>query len=279
MKYLISIIITLLTNDLFSQKVMYSELTDTNWDIYAISTEDGIIKKITNDSLKDFQSDYSIRNGSIVFDSYRDENSRNIFTYNSKGELNQLTHLKTRDGHPVWSPDGNKIAFQSSRTGNPEVFVMDSNGENVKQLTFNEAFDGIPKWSPNGQLLAFNSNRNGYPNVFTLNQETKELKQITSNESYNFIQDWISKTAVLIITDVAEKRQMQILEIKKGSTIRTIPTDGDVTYARCNMNGQIVFTQKTNDGEVNVFLMNIENGNIRQLTDSSNKKRFPAFME
>jgi TolB protein len=66
-----------------------------------------------------------------VFDSYRDKNSRNIFTLNvSNGEIIQLKNLETRDGHPVWSPDGNKIAFQSSRTGNPEVFIMDINGKN-----------------------------------------------------------------------------------------------------------------------------------------------------
>ncbi|TJY37765.1 TolB family protein [Pontimicrobium aquaticum] len=280
MKYSILIITVLLTNNLFSQKVIYSELNNNNWDLYSLSTENGIIKRITKDSLKDFQSDYSNVHGNIIFDSYRDNNTRNIFTLNSKtNELNQLTYLKTRDGHPVWSPDGSKIAFQSSRTGNPEVFVMDSNGENVEQLTFNKEFDGIPKWSPNGKLLAFNSNRNGSPNIFTLNLETKEMIQITSNESYNFVQDWISQSKIIIITDVNEKRQLQILDIKLGSIIKTITTEGDVTYARCNKNGQIVFIQKATSGEVNVFLTDIKKNNIKQLTYSKNEKRFPVFMD
>ena len=39
MKYLILIILTLLTNSGYSQKVLYAELNDTNWDIYSISLE------------------------------------------------------------------------------------------------------------------------------------------------------------------------------------------------------------------------------------------------
>jgi Tol biopolymer transport system component len=259
--------------------VLYSELINNNWDIYSTSTEDGTTIRITSDSLKDLQSDFSVVRNSIVFDSYRNNNSRNIFTYNvANGEIIQLTNLDTRDGHPVWSPDGSKIAFQSSRTGNPEVFVINYNGENVEQLTFNEEFDGIPKWSPDGRLLAFNSNRDDSPNVYILNLETKEQTQVTSNESYNFIQDWVSQKEILIITDVGEKRQMQVVGTT-GNLIKTIPTEGNVTYARCNRNGQIVFTQKTNSGVLNVFLTEYENNNIKQLTNSVNEKRFPAFME
>ena len=155
---------------------------------------------------------------------------------------------------------------------------MNYNGENVKQLTFNEEFDGIPKWAPDGRMLAFNSNRDGSPNVYVFNLETKECLQVTENENYNFVQDWVSKRELLIIADEAEKRQMQVVDIK-GKLIRTIPTEGNVTYARCNKNGQIVFTQKTNSGEINVYLTGCENNFIKQLTNSVNEKRFPAFME
>lgn len=264
---------------MYSQKVLYSELINNNWDIFYTSADKGSTIRITADSLKDLQSDFSKIRNSIVFDSYRYNNSRNIFTYNvANGEIIQLTNLDTRDGHPVWSPDGSKIAFQSSRTGNPEVFVMNYEGENVEQLTFNEEFDGIPKWSPDGRLLAFNSNRDNSPNVYILNLETKEQTQVTSNESYNFIQDWVSQKEILIITDVGEKRQMQVVGTT-GNLIKTIKTEGNVTYARCNRNGQIVFTQKTNSGVLNVFLTEYENNSINQLTNSVNEKRFPAFME
>ena len=114
--------------------------------------------------------------------------------------------------------------------------------------------------------------------MFTLNVETKELIQVTFNEYYNFIQDWVSQNEILIITDVFEKRQLQVIDLK-GRVVKTIVTDGNVTYARCNRNGQIVYTEKTISGEFNVYLTDIKTNKFKQLTDSKNEKRLPAFME
>lgn len=270
----------LLTIGSYGQTILFSEKVDNNWDLYLTVVEDGASRRITTDSLRDFQSDFTKVHQTLVFDSYRDHDTRNIFTMDTAtGKIGQLTNLDTRDGHPVWSPDGSKIAFQSSRTGNPEVFVMDRRGSNIKQLTSDPAFDGIPKWSPNGGLLAFNSNRDGNPNVYTLNLMSLEVVQITANHSYNFIQDWVSDAEILIITDVNQKRQLQILDSITGSLVQTIATEGNVTYARCNEMGQVVFTQKMDDGSINVFLMDIKNGELKQLTDSNGEKRFPTFMK
>jgi Tol biopolymer transport system component len=269
-----------MTFGLYGQTVLFSEKVNDNWDLYLTVVEDGSLQRITTDSLRDFQSDFTKVHQAIVFDSYRDHDTRNIFTMDTAtGMISQLTNLDTRDGHPVWSPDGSRIAFQSSRTGNPEVFVMDRKGGNIEQLTSDPSFDGIPKWSPNGSLLAFNSNRDGTPNVYILNFTPRKIIQITANESYNFIQDWVSDTEILIITDVNQKRQLQILDSTTGSLVQTIATKGHVTYARCNEMGQVVFTQKMDDGSINVFFLDIKNGELKQLTDSNGEKRFPTFMK
>lgn len=262
-----------------SQSVLFSENNNGNWDLFSINLAKGeVINRVTKDSLKDFQSDYCSCKNKIVFDSYRDKNTRNIFTLDLKtNELIQLTELETRDGHPVWSPNCKNIAFQSSRNGNPDVYIMDSLGGNIEQLTFDNSFDGIPKWSPNGKFLAFNSNRTGSPNIFMLNNKTKEKIQITVDEKYNFVQDWVSSTKLLIITDASEKRQMQIVDIE-DNTIKNLPTDFDVTYARYK-NGNIVFTQKNKENIVQLYLMNLDNLKEKQLTNTKGEKRFPTFVE
>jgi len=261
-----------------AQTVLFSENINNNWDIYSINPINGEVDRITKDSFKDFQSDYCISNNNIVFDSYRDKNSRNIFSLNLKtNELLQLTQLETRDGHPVWSPDCHQIAFQSSRNGGSNVYIMNSKGENIEQLTFNGSFDGIPKWSPNGKYIGFNSSRTGSPNVFLLNIKTKELKQMTGDEQHNFIQDWLSDNQLLIITDESKKRQMQILDIKVKATIN-VPTEFDVTYARTDKNRNIVFIQKNNKEEEQLYLMALDDLVQKQLTNTKGEKRFPAFM-
>tara|TARA_R110002073_G_scaffold108336_5_gene243462 strand:- start:34661 stop:35509 length:849 start_codon:yes stop_codon:yes gene_type:complete len=278
-KYLSFTILFLLASNLYSQNILYAELKNKNWDIYSFSLKNGITKRMTKNSLKDFQSDYSNAQNKIVFDSYRDKNTRNIFTLNIQNKkITQLTALQSRDGHPVWSSNGSRIAFQSSRTGDSEVFIMDSRGKKIQQMTFSNGFDGIPKWSPDDKLLAFNSSRSGSPNIYTIDLKSKETHQITSDSSSSFVQDWISQTEILIITTVSERRQMQVLDIKSNKRIN-IKTEGNVTYARCNKNNEIVFTQKATTGEVNVFLINPDGSNLRQLTNSKYEKRFPAFFK
>jgi TolB protein len=279
MKQLLFCFFIFTSYSVYSQSVLFSENNNGNWDLFSIDLTKGeVIHRVTNDSLKDFQSDYCSCKNKIVFDSYRDKNTRNIFTLNLKtNELIQLTKLETRDGHPVWSPNCKNIAFQSSRNGNPDVYIMDSLGKNIEQLTFDNSFDGIPKWAPNSKFLAFNSNRTGSPNIFLLNNKTKEKIQITVDEKYNFVQDWVSNTKLLIITDVSEKRQMQIVDIEDNTT-KNLPTDFDVTYARYK-NGKIIFTQKNKEGMVQLYLMTIDNLKQKQLTNTKSEKRFPAFME
>ena len=101
--------------------------------------------------------------------------------------------------------------------------------------------------------------------------------KITVDEKHNFVQDWVSNTKLLIITDISKKRQMQILDIEDNTT-KNLPTDFDVTYARYK-NGNIIFTQKNKENIVQVYLITIDNLKQKQLTNTNNEKRFPAFMK
>tara|TARA_R110000868_G_scaffold304437_1_gene564965 strand:- start:17432 stop:18076 length:645 start_codon:yes stop_codon:yes gene_type:complete len=205
-------------------------------------------------------------------DSYRGNNTRNIYTLDlNTDELIQLTELETRDGHPVWSSDCRRIAFQSSRNGNPDVYIMVNNVENVMQLTYHSSFDGIPKWSPDNKFIAFNSRRTGSPNVFLLNVNTKEEIQLTNDGKFNFIQDWLTDTELLFITDVDEKRQLQTLDIKKN-TVKDLPTDFDVTYARSNMKGNIILSQKNMSDEIHLYSLDLNSLLIKKIFATNGEK-------
>lgn len=64
-------------------------------------------------------------------------------------------------GSPAWSPDGSHIAF-AAQIGTleedqrlTEIYVTRADGADVRRLTTNEALDGSPSWSPDGERIAF----------------------------------------------------------------------------------------------------------------------------
>ena len=95
----------------YSQSVIFSKKNyNSNWDLYSIDLNTGVIDRITKDSLRDFQSDYCGYQNKIVFDSFRENNTRSIFSLNLEtNELILLTKLVTRkakkNSPPLWNSD------------------------------------------------------------------------------------------------------------------------------------------------------------------------------
>lgn len=262
-----------------AQKIIYSELQKENWDLILHDLNDDSKEVIFSSPEKDFQSDYSEKTELLVFDSYRDNNSRNLFTGNLKSRtLNQLTHLDSRDGHPVWSVDGKYIAFQSMRDGNPEVYLMKINGSEVKRITHSLGFDGIPKWSPNQKQLAFNSSRSGNPGIYLYELKNEKEQPLLVDEQRNFVQDWISENRLLITSSTSGLQKLHTLDLTtKEKTL--IETEYEVTYARTNANkSQIVFTCIMETGKSIVYIMDLLNGDVKAVTDNSTERRFPTFI-
>jgi Tol biopolymer transport system component len=262
----------------FGQSILFSQNVSDNWDIYLLDAKENSVERLTKNSKRDFQADFSARTKLIIFDSYRENDARNIFSLNLKTKkIRQITFLKTRDGHPVWSSDGQKIAFQSSRTGDSEVFVMKKSGSKIRQITNNAGFDGIPVWSPDDKKLAFNTSRHGNPDVYIYDFKSQKQIRVTTGSSADFIQDWSRKdNSLLILSDHNGKNHLYKKDLAKNS-LTPLKTAYEVTYARFDKRGEkIVFTAKTARG-VNIFVMNSDGSGLRQLTDSETDKRFPAF--
>ncbi len=269
----------LFTVPVHSQKIIYSELQNGNWDLVLHDLNEDTRKVLYSSPEKDFQSDYSVATERFIFDSYRDNNTRNLFSGDLEGKtLKQLTDLDSRDGHPVWSSDGKLIAFQSMRDGNPEVYLMKNDGAEIQRITNSPGFDGIPKWSPNQKYLVFNSSRSGYPGIYINNLTTKEERPILVNKHRNFVQDWLSENTLLITSTESGFQKLYVLDLITMEK-SPIETEYEVTYARANAaQSQIVFTCLVEVEKSIVYIMNLSNGDIKPVTGSSTERRFPTFV-
>jgi TolB protein len=262
-----------------AQTVIYSELQNDNWDLLLHDLRTNEKKVLFSSSENDFQSDYSLQAELLVFDSYRDNKSRNIFIGDlTTNSIKQLTNLKTRDGHPVWSPDGTYIAFQSMRDRNPEVYLMSNDGSEIQRITNSPGFDGIPKWSPDQKFLAFNSSRSGNPGIYLYDLEKGEERPILVDTHRNFVQDWISDNHLLITSTESGLQKMYVLDLVAKEK-RLIETDYEVTYARVSADkSRIVFTCLVEEGKSIVYMMDWPSKILKEITDNSTERRFPTFI-
>lgn len=71
----------------------------------------------------------------------------------------RLTPTESRNWAGRTSPDGSRLAFVSSRDGDYEVYVVDYGGDEPTNLTGHPDYDIVGAWSPDGRRFAFMSTR------------------------------------------------------------------------------------------------------------------------
>jgi tol-pal system beta propeller repeat protein TolB len=141
-----------------------------------------------------------------------------------------------------WSPNGQKIAFTSHLSGNYEVYVMNTDGSDLKQLTFIGATTYGSAWSPDGKHIAFTSTQSGTEEVYVMSADGSNTKRLS----------W---------TSYFEKSQ------PKAYNKNPV----------WSPDGQYIAFASARSGEQEIFLMNADGSDPKQITDSEGMKDFPSW--
>lgn len=209
--------------------------------------------------------------GRILFTSKHDGNA-DVYVMNADGSnvLNLTNHL-AKDDMAAWSPDGQRIAFVSNRDGNDEIYLMNGDGTNVVHLTHSPTRDWAPAWSPGGNQLVFMSDRLGDwrdPNwqLFVIDVETGAESRFTDTMVAGgmYGPDW-SPDGEKILFSSGNWDALQIFVIDKDGENKTLLGAG--TGAVWSPNGQqIAFLKIGSHGNHQIYVMNIDQTDMRQIT-------------
>jgi Tol biopolymer transport system component len=212
-----------------------------NSDIYIMDANGGTdVQRLTTDpAYEDFPA-WSPDGTQIVFASYRDGDSDLYVMDADGGNVEQLTDVGTGawDHNPTWSPDGTRIAFRRTLciSCNSYIYVMDADGGNVHQpMDAGNWSDTSPTWSPDGTRIAFARFQDGYAALYVMGADGTNVQQLTDVPGIDDSPAW--------------------------------SPDGTRIAFRSNRDGDGDLDEVGDDGDFDIYVMDTDGGNLKQLTD------------
>lgn len=149
------------------------------------------------------------------------------------------------DIDPQWSPDRKEIIFGSTRGGGPpDIYIMNADGSNVRQLTNDPNFETSPSFSLDAKKIIFSRMINGQMQIFTMNADGSNVKQLTDSSGGTQ-------------TDAG---------FLSGNEEPVFSPDGT----------KILF-DSNRTGKSQIYTMNTDGSNQKQLTVSNGNDRYPVW--
>jgi len=240
-------------------------------EIYVSDYDGANPRRITINRTMNITPSWSPDGRSIAYTSYRsgvpDILISNIFA----GTMESPAKGVGQNFLPVFSPDGTKIAFMSNRDGNNEIYVMNRDGSDVRRLTNNPAIDVTPTWSPTGTQIAFTSERTGTPQIYVVGADGAGLRKISS-ESYADRATWSPApyNEIAFTAKTGPGFDIKILSIATGETRQITFGEGSNESPAWSPNGRHMAFVSTRAGRSQVFTVDRDGRNLRQLTKEGN---------
>ncbi|HVS16933.1 MAG TPA: Tol-Pal system beta propeller repeat protein TolB [Thermoanaerobaculia bacterium] len=170
---------------------------------------------------------------------------------------------------PSFSPDGRRLAFTRSVDGNPEIFVVNRDGGNLQRLTNSGGIDANPAWSPNGRQIAFTSSRSGSPQLYLMDVDGSNVRRVTLEGKYNDGAAWHPDGSRITYSKRSQGGgRFDIAVLDLGTLDEGLLTSGPGSHEHpgYSPDGRFIVFESSRAGGRQIFVMNEDGGNLRQLT-------------
>ncbi|HEU5214048.1 MAG TPA: S9 family peptidase [Gaiellaceae bacterium] len=184
----------------------------------------------------------------------------------------------TSVGDPRLSPDGRHVAYVVNRIDRDEngyrsnIWLAPLDGSTEpRQLTSGGRSDGSPRWSPDGRWLAFVSNRDGedekaHGELYVLPADGGEPRRLTHGEEGVESIAWSPDSA-----RIAFSRRVRDAAYEEDDERRRAPRRFTRVFYKLDGVGWI------GDRRKHLFVVGVEGGDERQLTDGDCENEEPAW--
>lgn len=187
------------------------------------------------------------------------------------GELTQLTNRIGNVLSPSYSPDGQKIVFVNRAGEGPAtIWIINRDGLNPQQIYPAPNNVVTAAWSPDGATIAYAMSLDQPQEfeIFLMNPDGTNHRRISQGllgigGSLAWSPDG---RFLLIFAGPPGDKDIYRLDVSNGNFLR-LTTGGNNTAASYSPDGtKIVFNSLRNEGQADLYIMNADGSDLRQLT-------------
>jgi TolB protein len=265
--------------------VFYSRRGGSLAKIYSMNADGSDIVPLTSGAGNDLWPDLSPNGRLLAFASNRTGNNE-IYVLDLKtGALTNVSNSSADDSWPRWSPNGRELAFHSNRAGNYDIYVVGFDGSDLRQATTSPALDQWPDWSPDGKRLAFRRDLDIY--VADADRVESNVERLTFRPTIiDQMPVWSPNGQQIAFMSFRDGYCAVFLMNADGSGEVNLtpkaPTDAAATWCSrapaWSRNGQQIYFMSfrpSTNGDVELFVMDRDGGNLTRLTNSAGEDGGP----
>ena len=174
-----------------------------------------------------------------------------------------------------------RLAFGININGNTDVYSVQPNGQDLQRLTTDPGFDACAAYSADGKRIAYCSGQGGGPvQVWTMNQDGTDKQQVTHMSATAIFPDFSPDGSKIVFCAGPSTfaRDIYVVDSDGSDLTRLTSGAGNNVYPAFSPNGRKIVFTSNRTGTSQVWLMNADGSNQRQLTfDSQPKDQVPDW--
>jgi len=216
-------------------------------------------------------ADWAPRGEAIAYMSYFNGPPGVYYVDLASGDKRPVYNRGNLNVSPSFSPDGSQIAFAHTSETNVDVYVCARECRDPRRITNSGGIDTNPVWSPAGDKIAFTSDRSGRPNVYVMNVDGSGVRRVSFEGDYNDGATWRPDGNLLAYASRRNNKFDVVVTNLVDLATRRL-TDGSASHENPSFSpdGQRIAFALQRGRESQIYVMDVDGGNWRQLTHEGN---------
>ena len=255
-----------------STQIAFSSLKGDSKEVYIADYDGSNSRTVTaNGGINKFPG-WSPDNAELAFVTILPGKSRwELWIQNLQGGRRVLPMPTSYVSSPTFSGDNKRIAYSGRAKGasSPDIYVAGADGRNRTNLSSHPAIDTSPTWSPTSRQVAFISDRSGTPQVWAVDSDGSNLQQLVTEGGHCDSPDWSPDGRLIAYSWQAPKRwdhDIYVVEVATKKIFQLTSGRGSKENPHWSPDGRHITFQSTRTGTKQVFIMNADGENQKQIT-------------